>query len=124
MAIGAIMQTNHVEFTRTTTKQDRPEYLPFIAESHFCKARYSQNDQRCYTARLLDIFLDERCPYIAAYKEFRLKTMDVLYRHFKDDHASNAEQRAKCFNIVAQELGYDQLPMEQYQAWWAQQINN
>ena len=103
------MKTSHLAYTRTTSLDERPVIRELTA-GDFCKARYSHNDKRCYTARLLDIFLQEDKPYVAAYKEFRLATMDYLYQHHKDDHASTAEERAKVFNSVARELGYDLLP--------------
>ena len=43
-------------------------------------------------------------------KEFRLKTMDVLYEKYSEDHANNAIQRSAVFNEVAESLGYDQIP--------------
>ena len=99
--------TNHLKSTRRTSKGERPEFLPHLTADDFCKAKYSQKDKRCYTARLLDIFLDEEHPYVAAYKEFRLATMDYLYEFYKDDHAQTGEQRAEVFNAVAERLGYE-----------------
>jgi hypothetical protein len=97
---------SHVDFTRKTAAMERPVLYRLYPED-FCKGKYSHRDQRCYTARLLDIFLNEAKPYVAAYKEFRLATMDYLYEFHKDDHAATAEQRAKCFNTVAEKLGYE-----------------
>jgi hypothetical protein len=108
------METNHIEYTRPTSEIERPKFLPLLTEDDFCKAKYSQNDKRCYTARLLDIFLTENYPFVAAYKEFRLATMDYLYKHHSDDHASNAKQRAEAFNAVAKSLGYLQVDMQEF----------
>lgn len=107
------METNHIEFTKRDGI-DRPSILPELTADDFCKAKYSHNDKRCYTARLLDIFLDDEDPYVGAYKEFRLATMDYLYKYHSDDHANNAEQRAKCFNEVAKSLGYKTVPSKEY----------
>lgn len=98
--------TDHKRFTRPTTPDERPT-LPRLTADDFCKAKYSHGDKRCYTARMLDLFLNEEQPYVAAYKEFRLATMDYLYEHHKDDHASTAEERAACWNAVAESLGYE-----------------
>ena len=106
--------SNHLAHTRSTTSEERPATLPILTEDDFCKGKYSQNDKRCYTARLLDIFLSDDHPYVAAYREFRLATMDYLYKHHKDDHAATAKDRATCFNSVAQQLGYEQVPMDIY----------
>lgn len=103
------MKTNHIDYTRTTDPEERPVLQELTADD-FCKARYSHKDKRCYTARLLDIFLQEDKPYVAAYKEFRLATMDYLYEHYNEDHATTAEQRAGVFNAVARKLGYDLIP--------------
>ncbi len=99
------MKTNHIAYTRTTTDEERPE-ISRLSEDDFCKAKYSHGDQRCYTARMLDVFLNEEKPYVAAYKEFRLATMDYMYQHHKDDHAGNAKDRSECWNTVAESLGY------------------
>lgn len=99
------MKTNHIDYTRTTKPEERP-ILQELTADDFCKAKYSHLDKRCYTARLLDLFLQEDKPYVAAYKEFRLATMDYLYEHYNKDHATTAEQRAAVFNAVARKLGY------------------
>jgi hypothetical protein len=106
------MITDHLSHTRPTTPFERPANLPRLTSNDFCKAKYSHNDQRCYTARMLDIFLNEEKPYVAAYKEFRLATMDCLYEKHKDDHANGAESRANVWNSVAEKLGYDLISNE------------
>jgi len=108
------METDHISFTRKTTPEERPPCLPKLSAEDFCKAKYSYNDQRCYTARLLDVFLRDERPYVAAYREFRLASMDYMYHHHKEDHASNGEQRAAGWNAVAESLGYKLVPMEKY----------
>jgi hypothetical protein len=100
------METTHLSYTRPTAFHERPK-LTRLTSADFCKAKYSHKDQRCYTARLLDLFLNEEKPYVAAYKEFRLATMDYLYANHNDDHASTGEERALCFNTVAETLGYN-----------------
>ena len=111
------MKTNHIDYTAPTF-ENRPFVLPRLTADDFCKARYSHQDKRCYTARILDVFLDDKKPYVSAYKEFRLKTMDYLYEHHGDDHASTAEERANVWNEVALSLGYTLVSMEAYQEWW------
>ena len=103
--VGEVL-IKHLDHTRKTTAEERPT-LYRLTEYDFCKARYSHKDRRCFTARLLDLFLQEDEPYVAAYKEFRLAVMDYLYEHHSDDHASTGKQRAKCFNEVALKLGYE-----------------
>lgn len=75
------METNHRSYTRPTLPHERPSCLPLLTEDDFCKAKYSYNDQRCYTARMLDVFLKDESPYVAAYREFRLASMDYMYAH-------------------------------------------
>lgn len=99
--------TEHKAHTRATTPDERPKTLPFLTEDDFCKGRYSHGDKRCFTARMLDIFLQDEKPYVAAYREFRLATMDYMYEHHKDDHASSGKERAEGWNAVARSLGYE-----------------
>lgn len=107
----------HVTHTPATTSKNRPPFIPLLTPEDFCKARYSHNDNRCYTARMLDTFLDPRHPFVEAYREFRLKTMDYLYEHHRDDHAKDAVSRCKGWNAVAKSLDYDQVPISEYKAW-------
>ena len=106
------MLTNHVDSAPTPTR--RPENLPRITPEDLCKAKYRDGDQLCYTGWLLHIFLQDDDPFPQAYKQFRLKTMDVLYARHSDDHASDAVQRAGVFNEVAESLGYNQIPTEEW----------
>ena len=108
------IKTTHLAHTRATETHERPPVLPRLTENDFCKAKYSHQDKRCFTARLLDIFLREEKPYVAAYKEFRLACMDYMYQHHKEDHASCGSDRAKGFNVVAESLGYELVSMEEY----------
>jgi hypothetical protein len=108
------METNHLAHTRPTTPEERPQCLPKLTADDFCKAKYSYLDQRCYTARMLDVFLRDEAPYVAAYREFRLASMDYMYHHHKEDHAANGEQRSKGWNTVAESLGYKLVSMEEY----------
>lgn len=100
------MKTDHKAHTRPTTSCERPK-IPRLTADDFVKAKYSQGDKRCFTARMLDVFLEEGNEYVPAYKEFRLAVMDYLYEHHRDDHAKTAEQRAACWNIVGESLGYE-----------------
>lgn len=109
------MKTEHLLHTRRTTPEERPPCLPELTEDDFCKAKYSYQDKRCFTARMLDVFLnDELKHYVAAYREFRLATMDYMYENHKEDHASCGADRAKGWNAVATQLGYKLVPMEEY----------
>ena len=100
------MKTNHLSHTRPTSPEERPQFLPRLSEEDFCKAQYSHKDKRCYTARMMDVFLNEENPYVAAYKEFRLASMDYMYENHCEDHASSGAQRAAGWNSVAESLGY------------------
>ena len=98
---------DHATYTQSTIRTtNRPDFLPLLTEHDFVKAKYSHKDKRCYTARLLDIFLQDDEPYVQAYKEFRLMTMDVLYEWHSEDHATTGAERAAVFNEVARRLGY------------------
>jgi hypothetical protein len=110
------MNTDHLSYTRKTTLEDRPpeNSLPRLTADDFCKAKYSYNDKRCYTARMMDVFLREEKPYVAAYKEFRLASMDYMYKHHKEDHAASGEQRAAGWNAVAESLGYTLVDHEKF----------
>ena len=99
---------NHIRSTRQTAPEERP-LMPLLRPSDFVKGKYSHKDKRCFTARMMDVFLREDEPYVAAYKEFRLAVMDYLYENHGDDHAATAEQRCKCWNEVARKLGYNQI---------------
>lgn len=113
--------TSHATHTAPTKgKFPRPKFLPRLTADDFCKARYSHQDKRCYTARMLDVFLDPRRAYVEAYREFRLASMDYLYEVHKDDHAGNGEQRSAGWNAVAERLGYELVDMKTYREWWAQ----
>lgn len=115
--------TQHVANTAATLGvHERPKYLPRLSADDFCKARYSHQDKRCYTARLLDVFLEPECPYVEAYREFRLASMDYLYENHKDDHAGNGEQRSAGWNSVAERLGYELVDMPTYKAWWQKEL--
>ena len=107
------MITNHLSHANTTKFTIRPPFLPRLTEDDFCKGKYSQNSKWCYTARLLDIFLGDTY-YVEAYKEFRLASMDYLYKHHKDDHASTGRERAKAFNAIAESLGYELIPSSEF----------
>lgn len=100
------MLTNHVD--EVTSVPRRPDALPKMTPDKLCKAKYREGDRLCYTGWLLELFLQDDNPYVEAYKEFRLKTMDLLYSKYSEDHASSAEQRAAVFNEVAESLGYTQ----------------
>lgn len=101
-----VLRTTHLASTPATTDDQRP-VVPWLSPSDFVKAKYSHGDKRCYTARMLDVFLPINGPhYVLAYREFRLATMDYLYANHADDHAATAEDRCKCWNTVATTLNY------------------
>lgn len=103
------MYTCHLSFTPATIPEERPAKLPLLGETDFVKGKYADGDRRCYTARMLDIFLPVNGPqYVLAYREFRLATMDYMYEHHNEDHANTGATRAACFNAVAKALGYVQ----------------
>lgn len=97
---------DHKRSTRKTLPHERP-VLPLLEPEDFVKGKYSYGDKRCFTARMMDVFLVESNPYVAAYKEFRLAVMDYLYENHRDDHAATAEDRCKCWNEVGLSLGYE-----------------
>jgi len=101
------MLTNHVDSVGEV--KHRPKTLPVMTPDMLCKAKYRDGEQLCYTGWLLELFLKEGKEYPAAYKQFRLKTMDVLYGRHSEDHANTAEERSAVFNEVAQALGYRQV---------------
>lgn len=97
---------SHKSHTPSTTTDQRPN-VSRLTPDDFVKKKYSHKNKLCYTARMLETFLPVNGPhYVLAYREFRLATMDYLYLHHKDDHASTAEQRCACWNSVADCLGY------------------
>lgn len=103
------MKTEHVKDSRLPEIFERPETLPFITPNHLCKGKYGDGEGRhCYTGWLLELFLGDT-PYVEAYKEFRLKTMDLMYEVYSEDHAQTPQQRADLFNRCAKELGYKQV---------------
>lgn len=110
------MKTNHVEYTGPVG--ERPPYLPIIKPEHLCKAKYQEGNNFCYTGWLLELFLGghkgDKKEYVGAYKEFRLKTMDILYNDYSEDHANGPYARAAVFNKCAYELGYRQIDMEEW----------
>lgn len=109
--------STHQSHAKTNSATIRPQMLPRLTEDDFCKGKYSHQDQRCYTGRILDVFLNDKIFYfVGAYKEFRLATMDYLYEHHRDDHAVTGAQRAACWNAVALKLGYRLVDMDEYQA--------
>jgi hypothetical protein len=96
----------HILSTPTTTEDERP-VVARLSPEDFVKAKYSHGNKHCYTARMLETFLPVDGPHhVLAYREFRLATMDYLYKNHGDDHASTAEARCLCWNTVAEQLGY------------------
>ena len=83
----------------------RPE-IPILYPYHFCKGQYTTSGKFCYTAWLIEIFLNRAFPFVQAYIEFRLVTMDVMYEKFGEDHASTPEERCDVYNEVASRIGY------------------
>lgn len=99
------MNTNHVDFVEKTSNSERPQLFEMKPE-FLVKGKYQEGEQLCMTGWMLELFLNDEKPYVQAYKEFRTKMMDVMYRDFSEDHASTAEDRSKVWNTTARELGY------------------
>lgn len=109
------MKTLHETYAGEVTL--RPEHLPLITPDDLVKGEYSDDKGRfCYTGWLLHIFIPssgERC-FVQAYRQFRLATMDRMYAVKDKDNLDTPQARADCFNSVAQELGYEQIPTSKW----------
>lgn len=100
------MKTNHIEKVNLKNNFEKPKLFKMTPD-HLVKAKFSEGERMCMTGWMLHLFLDSDKPYVDAYKEFRCKMMDHMYRHFSEDHANTAEQRANLWNMTAESLNYN-----------------
>lgn len=109
------MKTNHEKYSGDV--KAKPAELPYLEPSDLVKGEYTDgNGKFCYTGWLLHIFIpsDDREQYVEAYKQFRLKTMDLMYAVVDKDNMDSAQARADAFNNIAVELGYHQIPCDRW----------
>lgn len=109
------MNTHHVESAGPI--HSRPYLLPELEAKDFVKGHYRDPDNParfCYTGWLLHIFLPNdphRRDYVAAYRQFRLATMDEMYAIHDKDRGDTPEERARVFREVARKLNYQTIPV-------------
>lgn len=101
------MKTQHGIDVPTKQNFEKPKNLPLMKPEKLVKGKFQEDDKMCMTGWMLNEFLDSEEPFVDAYKEFRCTMMDFMYSHFSEDHANNAEQRSKLWNMTAEKLGYN-----------------
>ena len=119
------MITEHEKYSGQVNS--RPEELPLITKDDLVKGEYTDgNGKFCYTGWLLHIFIpsDGRTQYVEAYKQFRLKTMDLMYAVADKDNMDSPEARANAFNSIAKDLSYKQIPCNEWNNKYTKENND